>query len=97
MCTSNWCLGKLEHGEDSRKLKGIHTEGALQADWKYVSIHYKKITKNSISEEMSKKIHQGMQHLANKYGLTDQVRENTPVYIEDMIPFNETRVETQEK
>lgn len=53
----NWCLGKLERGEDGRKLKGIHTEGALQADWKYFSIHYKKITKNSNSEEMSEKIH----------------------------------------
>jgi hypothetical protein len=38
-----------------------------------------------------------MRRLADKYGLDDQPRDNTPVYIEDMVPFNQTILQTREK
>jgi hypothetical protein len=40
---------------------------------------------------------QGMRHLIDKHGLNTQPRANTPVYIEDMVPFNETILQTTEK
>ncbi|KAH3167449.1 hypothetical protein KXV52_001756 [Aspergillus fumigatus] len=39
----------------------------------------------------------GMRHLIDKLGLDKQPRANTPVYIEDMVPFNETILQTREK
>ena len=38
-----------------------------------------------------------MRHLVDKHNLDKQSRENIPVYIEDMVPFNETILQTQEK
>jgi hypothetical protein len=38
-----------------------------------------------------------MRHLIDKRGLDKQPRANTPVYIEDMVPFNETILQTREK
>lgn len=38
-----------------------------------------------------------MRHLIDKRGLDKQPRANTPVYIEDMVPFNETILRTREK
>jgi hypothetical protein len=40
---------------------------------------------------------QGMLHLADKYDLDKQSRDNRPVYIEDMVPFNETILQTRGK
>ena len=40
---------------------------------------------------------QGMRYLINKHSLDKQPRENVPVYIEDMVPFNETILQTREK
>ena len=38
-----------------------------------------------------------MRHLIDKHGLSKQPRMNVPVYIEDMVPFNETILQTREK
>jgi hypothetical protein len=38
-----------------------------------------------------------MLYLANKYNLDKQPRENCPVYIKDMVPFNKMILQTQEK
>ena len=38
-----------------------------------------------------------MRHLVDKCGLDKQPRANIPVYIEDMVPFNETILQTWEK
>ena len=38
-----------------------------------------------------------MRHLVDKRGLDKQPRANIPVYIEDMVPFNETILQTREK
>lgn len=40
---------------------------------------------------------QGMRYLIDKRGLEKQPRANVPVYIEDMVPFNETILSTREK
>ncbi|PGH15999.1 hypothetical protein AJ80_05342 [Polytolypa hystricis UAMH7299] len=93
----NWTLGKLERGKNGRRLKGIRTTGALEADWKYFQGYYKKVTKSQVGKEMSDEVRLGMRWLADKYSLNDQVRQNVPVYIEDMVPFNETVLQTLEK
>ena len=38
-----------------------------------------------------------MRHLVDKQGLNKQPQANIPVYIEDMVPFNETILQTREK
>lgn len=38
-----------------------------------------------------------MRHLIDKRGLDKQPRANVPVYVEDMVPFNETILQTQER
>ena len=38
-----------------------------------------------------------MRHLVDKRGLDKQPRANIPVYIEDIVPFNETILQSQEK
>lgn len=38
-----------------------------------------------------------MRHLIDKRGLDKQPRANVPVYIEDMVPFNETILQTQKR
>jgi hypothetical protein len=38
-----------------------------------------------------------MRHLVDKRGLDKQPRANIPVYIEGMVPFNETILQTREK
>lgn len=38
-----------------------------------------------------------MRHLIDKHSLDTQPRVNIPVYIEDMVPFNETILQTREK
>ena len=38
-----------------------------------------------------------MRHLVDKWGLDKQLRANISVYVEDMVPFNETILQTREK
>ncbi|KAH1515597.1 hypothetical protein KXX29_009720 [Aspergillus fumigatus] len=92
----NWCL-KLEYNSDGRRLKGYKKASALQADWKYFRLYYTKVTKQEMSKEMGDAVRTGMRHLIDKRGLDKQPRANTPVYIEDMVPFNETILQTREK
>jgi hypothetical protein len=40
---------------------------------------------------------QGMKYLVQEHGLDTQPGKKTPVYIEDIGPFNETILSTQEK
>ncbi|EER44432.1 C2H2 finger domain-containing protein [Histoplasma capsulatum H143] len=93
----NWVLGKLERGKGGRKLKGTKKTSSLKSDWKYFQGYYRKVTGNGISEKMSEDVRRGMRSLADKHGLDNQPRENIPVYIEDMVPFNQTILRTREK
>ncbi|KAB8213417.1 C2H2 finger domain protein [Aspergillus novoparasiticus] len=101
----NWCL-KLKYGLDGRRLKGYRKASALEADWKYFRVYYTKVTKQEMSKEMGEAVRtvpchlpcgQGMRHLIDKRGLDKQPRANVPVYVEDMVPFNETILQTQER
>jgi hypothetical protein len=40
---------------------------------------------------------QRLRKLAKEYGLDDQEREKAPMYIEDLVPLQETVIRTQEK
>ncbi|KAI1939195.1 hypothetical protein LOZ57_006155 [Ophidiomyces ophidiicola] len=93
----NWILGKLKRGKDGRRLPGVKVRDTLNTDWKFLLGYYKKVAERPMSEAMSKKIRNGMRYLTKKYGLRTQPRENVPVYIENMVPFNETILKTQEK
>ncbi|KAJ6008513.1 hypothetical protein N7540_012489 [Penicillium herquei] len=92
----NWCL-KLKYSPDGRRQKGYTKASALHGDWKYFRIYYTRVTKNEMSKEMGEAVHTGMRYLIDLYGLDKQSRANDPVYIEDMVPFNETILQTQEK
>ncbi|KAJ6036024.1 hypothetical protein N7540_000303 [Penicillium herquei] len=84
----NWCL-KLEYSPDGRRQKGYTKASSLEADWKYFRIYYIRVTKCEMSKEMGEAV--------RTRGLDKQPRANVPVYIEDMIPFNETILQTREK
>ncbi|KAL4935325.1 hypothetical protein BDV06DRAFT_228932 [Aspergillus oleicola] len=93
----NWCC-KLEYNlNNGRRLKRYKKASALNADWKYFRIYYTRVTKHEMSEEMGEAVRTGMRYLVDKHGLDKQPRENVPVYIEDMVPFNETILQTREK
>ncbi|KAE8311026.1 hypothetical protein BDV41DRAFT_566150 [Aspergillus transmontanensis] len=97
---------QLVYNLDGRRLKGYRKASALEADWKYFRVHYTKVTKQKMSKEMGEAVRtvpchlpcrQGIRHLIDKRGLDKQPRANVPVYIEDMVPFNETIPQTQER
>ncbi|PTU18379.1 hypothetical protein P175DRAFT_0560274 [Aspergillus ochraceoroseus IBT 24754] len=92
----NFCL-KLKYNSDGRRLKGYKKASAIQADWKYFRVYYTRVTKHEMSEEMGEAVRTGLKHLIDKHGLDKQPRENVPVYIEDMVPLNETILQTREK
>lgn len=92
----NWCL-KLEYSPDGRRQKGYTKASSLEADWKYFRIYYTRVTKHEMSKEMGEAARTGMRCLVDKRGLDKQPRAKVPVYIEDMIPFNETILQTREK
>ncbi|GBF62893.1 hypothetical protein TMEN_5484 [Trichophyton mentagrophytes] len=92
----NWVLGKLKRGKNGRKLKGIKSKGTLDTEWKYLSGYIRKVTGHPVDEMMSKDVHRGMRRLVDKHGLKKESREAQPVYIEDMVPFNETILQTNE-
>ncbi|KAJ5749419.1 hypothetical protein N7533_006447 [Penicillium manginii] len=92
----NWCL-KLEYSPDGRRQKGYTKASSLEADWKYFRIYYTRVVKHEMSKEMGEAVRTGMRYLVDKRGLDKQPRANVPVYIEDMIPFNETILQTREK
>ncbi|EEH20209.2 hypothetical protein PABG_02468 [Paracoccidioides brasiliensis Pb03] len=79
----NWVLGKLKRGKKGRKLKRIKKLSSLKSEWKYFQGYYRKVTGNQVSEGMSEEVL--------------RTRDNEPVYIEDMIPFNQTILQTREK
>ncbi|KAF7184219.1 hypothetical protein CNMCM7691_004844 [Aspergillus felis] len=60
-------------------------------------VYYTKVTKQVMSKEMGGAVRTGMRHLIDKRALDKQRRANIPVYIEDMVPFNETILQTRKK
>ncbi|RMJ22220.1 hypothetical protein PHISP_06911 [Aspergillus sp. HF37] len=91
-----WCL-RLQRGKEGRRLKGIHKFSSLEADWKNFRGYYQKITKTRIGSENGQEVRRGIKYLAKENALDTQPRKKTPVYIEDMTPFKETILATQEK
>ncbi|KAB8259318.1 hypothetical protein BDV32DRAFT_150645 [Aspergillus pseudonomiae] len=91
-----WCL-KLERGEKGRHLKGIHKSSSLEADWKNLGGYYQRLTKTRIDDHDGSEVRRGLKYLVHENGLDTQPAKKTPVYIEDIGPFNETTLSTQEK
>ncbi|OOQ91679.1 C2H2 finger domain protein [Penicillium brasilianum] len=91
-----WCL-KLERGKNNRRLKRINKASSLNTDWKNLRGYYQKLTKIKINDEDGSDVRRGMKYLVQEHGLDTQPGKKTPVYIEDIGPFNETILSTQEK
>ncbi|KAJ1704834.1 hypothetical protein NYO67_13011 [Aspergillus flavus] len=91
-----WCL-KLERGEKGRHLKGIHKSSSLEADWKNLRGYYQRLTKTRSNDHDGSEVRRGLKYLVHENGLNTQPVKKTPVYIEDIGPFNETILSTQEK
>jgi len=81
----NWCCK-----DEWAKLKGFKKGNSLK---EYFRCYYQRIAKRRVGKEMGRK---RIRHLINKYHLNTQSQDNIPVYIEDMIPLNETGVPWQE-
>ncbi|KAJ6061027.1 hypothetical protein N7499_004108 [Penicillium canescens] len=91
-----WCL-QLERGEDGRHIKGINKASTFETDWKNLRCYYQELTNIVIKDEDGSEIRRGMKYLVQEFGLDTQPGKKTPVYIEDIGPFNETILSTQEK
>ncbi|KAB8227561.1 DUF3435 domain-containing protein [Aspergillus alliaceus] len=91
-----WCL-KLKRGKDNRKLKGIHKSSSLMTDWKNLRGYYQKVTKIKINDQDGSEVRRGIKFLVEENRLDTQPGKKTPVYIEDIVPLNETILSTQEK
>ncbi|KAJ5608636.1 hypothetical protein N7528_009203 [Penicillium herquei] len=93
-----WCL-LLEQGKDGRHTKGIQKASTLETDWKNLRLYYQKLTKITINDDDGSEIRKagGMKWLVHEFNLDTQPGKKTPVYIEDIAPFNETILSTQEK
>ncbi|KAJ5179439.1 hypothetical protein N7492_002649, partial [Penicillium capsulatum] len=91
-----WCL-LLERSEDGRHYPGINKASTLETDWKNLRLYYQKLTKVIINDGDGSEIRRGMKYLVQEFGLDTQPAKKTPVYIEDIGPFNETILSTQEK
>ncbi|KAH1396271.1 hypothetical protein KXV70_001089 [Aspergillus fumigatus] len=92
----NYC-GKLQYGIDGRRLKGLKKASALYAEWKSFQGYYRRITRQSISDDYCEEINAGLRRLIDKWELDTDEREKTPVYVQDLTEFNETTLRTQEK
>ncbi|PGH36545.1 hypothetical protein GX50_00581 [[Emmonsia] crescens] len=92
----NRVLGKLGCGKDGCKLRGIKKTSSLNSDWKFFQHYYEKVTGSLVSQGMDECVRRGMRFLADKFEPDDQVRDNIPVYIKDMVPFNQTIFQTRE-
>ncbi|OJJ80557.1 uncharacterized protein ASPGLDRAFT_852808 [Aspergillus glaucus CBS 516.65] len=55
------------------------------------------LTKTKINDEDGSEVWRGIKYLVQENGLDTQFGKKTPVYIEDIGPFNETILSTQEK
>jgi hypothetical protein len=51
----NYC-GKLQYGIDGRRLKGLKKASALYAEWKSFQGYYRRITRQSISDDYCEEI-----------------------------------------
>lgn len=91
-----WCL-QLDRGEDGRHIPGINKASTLETDWKNLRLYYQRLTKIIINDDDGSEIRRGMKYLVQEFGLDTQPGRKTPVYIEDIGPFNETILSTQEK
>ncbi|OKL55298.1 hypothetical protein UA08_09463 [Talaromyces atroroseus] len=91
-----WCF-KLEYGTDGRKLPGYGQAGTFNTDWKYFRIYYEDILGHKMDKDMVKSLRTARQWLIHENKLGTQSRDNDPVYIDDMIEFNETILQTRKK
>ncbi|KAF3405616.1 hypothetical protein DPV78_003450 [Talaromyces pinophilus] len=91
-----WCF-KLEYGIDGRKLPGYGQAGTFNTDWKYFRIYYQDVSGRKMDKAMEKSLRTGRQWLIKENELGTQPRDNVPVYIDDMITFNETILQTRKK
>nr|KMM63657.1 hypothetical protein CPAG_00011 [Coccidioides posadasii RMSCC 3488] len=91
-----WCL-KLQQEKDCCHLKGTKKASSFKSDWQSFRQYYKKVTKSKMHDEDSTNVWWGIKFLIMEHGLDMQKGRKVPVYIEDMVPFNETILSTQEK
>ncbi|EED20923.1 C2H2 finger domain protein, putative [Talaromyces stipitatus ATCC 10500] len=92
----HWCC-RLQYGKDNRVCKGYGSADSLKTDWKYLRGYYQRVKKRRMKKSMATRLRTGIAQLIVEFNLRTQPRKNDPVYIEDMIPFNETILRTREK
>uniref|UniRef100_A0A093UP37 Uncharacterized protein n=1 Tax=Talaromyces marneffei PM1 TaxID=1077442 RepID=A0A093UP37_TALMA len=92
-----FCL-RLSTGKDGRKLPGIGKLSSLGQDWKSFLRYYEAATGSPLDEELGRKMNKRLRKLAlTEFELDTDEKEKTPMYIEDLVPLQETVLRTQEK
>ncbi|QKX60769.1 uncharacterized protein TRUGW13939_07915 [Talaromyces rugulosus] len=92
-----WFCLRLTTGKNGRKLPGIGKLSTLGQDWKSFLRYFKGATKVPLDTELGLKMNKRLRKLAKEFGLDDQEQEKTPIFIEDLVPLQETTLHTQEK
>ncbi|KAH8696361.1 putative C2H2 finger domain protein [Talaromyces proteolyticus] len=92
----NWTT-KLDRGKNGRKLRRYRKANAFKSDWKYFRGYYQKVKGQKMDRGMAKRLRTGIRSIIKKNRYDTQPRPNEPMYIEDMVPFNETILTTRKK
>ncbi|KAL4810583.1 hypothetical protein BDV18DRAFT_127695 [Aspergillus unguis] len=91
-----WCL-RLRRGKDGRRLKGIKKFKSLDTDWKSFLRHYEKLTGEAMEDALGRRMRKSIRRIARRMGLDTDEKEKTPMFIEDVVPLQETTLRTMEK
>ncbi|KAE8130760.1 hypothetical protein BDV38DRAFT_291355 [Aspergillus pseudotamarii] len=91
-----WCL-RLRRGKNGRKLKGIKKFKSLDTDWKSFLRHYEKVTGEPMDDALGRRMRKSIRRIAREYELDTDEKEKTPMFIEDVVPLQETTLRTMEK
>ncbi|PIG80606.1 hypothetical protein AARAC_007640 [Aspergillus arachidicola] len=91
-----WCL-RLQRGKNGRKLKGIKKFKSLDTDWKSFLRHYEKVTGEPMDDALGRRMRKSIRRIAREHDLDTDEKEKTPMFIEYVVPLQETTLRTMEK
>ncbi|BDD63414.1 hypothetical protein MAP00_008306 [Monascus purpureus] len=92
----HWCL-RLRRGKNGRKLKGIKKFKSLDTDWKSFLRHYEKVTGEPMDNALGRRMRKSIRRIAREHDLDTDEKEKTLMFIEDVVPLQETTLRTMEK
>ncbi|KAJ5950701.1 uncharacterized protein N7479_009114 [Penicillium vulpinum] len=91
-----WCL-RLRRGKNGRRSKGIRKASTLDTFWKNFLRHYEQINGDPMHDKLGRRMRKSIRKIVKRQDLDTEEKEKTPMYIEDLVPLQETVLRTMEK